>query len=112
MERTGPDQTQTLIHRTDRNGVGRMREAAGLLRLLSQPWPAQRESPVESRSVPTKNRKGEGSGPFREIGRPYCYIQSKPGGDSGLGKSRSKHQLVVKYPSETRASSTSGEPDN
>jgi len=47
-ERTGPDRTQTLIHGTDRNGVKRMREAAGLLRLLSQPWLAQHESPVES----------------------------------------------------------------
>ena len=48
ISRNGPDRTQTLIHGTDRNGVERMREAAGLLRLLSQPWLAQRESPVES----------------------------------------------------------------
>jgi len=48
MDRTGSDQTQTLIHGTERNGVEHMREAAGLLRLLSQPWPAQRESPVKS----------------------------------------------------------------
>jgi len=45
-DRTG--RTQTLIHGTYRNGVERMREAAGLLRLLSQPWLAQHESPVES----------------------------------------------------------------
>jgi len=47
-DRTGSDQTQTLIHGTEQNGVERMREAAGLLRLFSQPWPAQHESPVES----------------------------------------------------------------
>ena len=37
-----------LFHGTDQNGVECMHEAAGLLSLFSQPWPAKHESPVES----------------------------------------------------------------
>ena len=38
----------SLFHGTDQNGVECMHEAAGLLSLFSQPWPAKHESPVES----------------------------------------------------------------